>query len=317
MGDVVCESTVFEDFEMNFFLANIFCLFPAFFSTSDTCHPQNRIQTVMSTMKGVLPVKEGVQTAETAHRRAGKEKRNVQKKHTKRARITRSSTTSRITQKTPDAPPIKPTDGSTESDSRARSKPTASKKSELDLILDGLQSYYQTQKDLKADFVQTYTYVKMGRKKISKGRVFFKTPHRMRFDYQSPHRKLIISDGQTLWIYEPDQFQAFKRDLRGSQLPVAMTFMSGQGDLRAEFTGKLLSKESGKAIIELIPKANEGDYRALRLEVDLKTFAVHSSTVVDPVGNLNEIRFSKLATNTDLPDAGFRFQVPAGVTVIE
>ena len=93
--------------------------------------------------------------------------------------------------------------------------------------------------------------------------------------------------------------------------------MSGQGDLRAEFTGKLLSKESGKAIIELIPKANEGDYRALRLEVDLKTFAVHSSTVVDPVGNLNEIRFSKLATNTDLPDAGFRFQVPAGVTVIE
>ena len=100
----------------------------------------------------------------------------------------------------------------------------------------------------------------------------------MRFDYKSPHRKLIISDGQTLWIYEPDQFQAFKRDLRGSQLPVAMTFMSGQGDLRAEFTGKLLSKKNGKAIIELIPKANEGDYRALRLEVDLKNFAVQSST---------------------------------------
>ena len=127
MSCVVCESTVFEDFEMNLFLANVVCLFPAFFSTSDTCHPQNRIQTVMSTMKGVLPVKEGVQTAETAHRRAGKEKRNVQKKHTKRARITRSSTTSRITQKTPDAPPIKPTE-EVQNQIARHGEPTASRR---------------------------------------------------------------------------------------------------------------------------------------------------------------------------------------------
>ena len=52
-------------------------------------------------------------------------------------------------------------------------------------------------------------------------------------------------------------------------------------------------------------------------DMDAATFAVVSSTVVDPVGNLNTVTFSDFETNKGLPDKGFDFTPPAGVRVIE
>jgi|GEM_PF-230035 len=312
---------------MTFFFANLFCVLPAVLGQTTDCTKPNGLAEVIQELRSQSS---GFDTQKTRDSRSAHIEKTQLKQPRKRTfrpgrKPSRSSASGRITQKvTPPPSTVKSIVQKTQEQGKADGIKTASaapktapSQSEFDRILDGLQAYYRQQKDLKADFVQTYTYVKMGRKKVSTGRVFFKTPHRMRFDYQTPARKLIISDGQTLWIYEPDQFQAFRRNLKGSQLPVAMTFMSGQGDLRAEFTGQIISQNNESAIIELVPRKNEGDYQSLRLDIDAQTFAVRSSTVVDPVGNLNEIRFKNLQANTNLPEAGFRFQVPEGVSVVE
>lgn len=184
-------------------------------------------------------------------------------------------------------------------------------------VVDGIQRFYAQTKDLKAEFTQTYTYKVYGRKQVSHGTVFFKKPRMMRWDYRAPTPKLFVADGATLWVYEPEEAQVFKRSLAKSQLPVALTFMTGEGNLAAEFDAKLLPPPDPKSwIVELIPKRNEGEYKALRLVVDRETFAVRSSTVIDPVGNTNHVVFRDVKTNLGLPDAGFRFQPPKGVRVI-
>jgi chaperone LolA len=201
-----------------------------------------------------------------------------------------------------------------------KQEPTVPKKrSEIDRVIDGIQTFYQSAQDLRADFKQTYTYVQMGRKQRKSGRVFFKTPNRMRWDYQKPVAQVFVSDGQTLWVYQPEEAQVFKQDLRASQLPVALTFMSGKGELRSEFTPRLLTGKSdvNHHVVELIPKANEANYKAVILTVLRSDFSVVESTVIDPVGNINRLRFSKMTQNSGIPNRAFEFKVPKGVQIID
>ncbi|MCA9542845.1 MAG: outer membrane lipoprotein carrier protein LolA, partial [Myxococcales bacterium] len=161
---------------------------------------------------------------------------------------------------------------------------------ELAAVIDGIQAFYGTAQDLKADFEQTYTYKVYGRKQRSTGKVFFKKKGKMRWDYQAPEPKVFVADGDTLWVYEPEQSQVFKRGLKQAQLPVALSFMSGEGKLTDEFDATLLPDPApGRKLIELVPKRDAGEYRALRLEVDAATHAVQASTVIDPVGNTNHL----------------------------
>lgn len=187
---------------------------------------------------------------------------------------------------------------------------------EVKRVLDGIQAFYANATDLKAAFTQTYSYKVYGRKQVSKGKVFFKKPRMMRWDYKSPVSKVFVADGKTLWVYEPEENQAFKQSLADSQLPVALTFMSGEGQLADEFDARLMQSPSDLFTVELIPKRHAGDYRSLLLKVDRQTFQVRSSTVVDPVGNTNQVDFTDVKINTGVADGAFRFSPPEGVRVI-
>lgn len=187
---------------------------------------------------------------------------------------------------------------------------------EVTRVLDGIQAFYADARDLKASFTQTYTYKVYGRTQVSSGRVFFKKPRMMRWDYKAPVAKVFVADGKTLWVYEPEENQAFRRDLASSQLPVALTFMSGEGRLADEFDARLVQSPADVYAVELIPKRHAGDYKSLLLKVDRQTFAVKASTVVDPVGNTNQVVFSDVQTNAGLADSAFQFSPPKGVRVI-
>jgi len=183
-------------------------------------------------------------------------------------------------------------------------------------VLAGIQAYYAGAQDLKAKFAQHYTYKVYDRTQVSSGKVFFKKPRMMRWDYQKPAQKVFVADGKTLWVYEPEEGQVFKRDLADSQLPVALTFMSGEGELGKAFDATLTDESDADFVLELIPKKSAADYQKLVLKVDRTTFQVRESIVIDPVGNINRVVFTGIETNGGLPDRGFRFTPPKGVRVI-
>ena len=87
-------------------------------------------------------------------------------------------------------------------------------------MLGKVQRFYNNAQTFQARFHQRYHYRIYRRVKHSVGRVFFKKPGMMRWDYETPTQRLFISDGDTLWVYEPEDAQAFRRSLRNAQLPV-------------------------------------------------------------------------------------------------
>jgi len=192
---------------------------------------------------------------------------------------------------------------------------------ELDAVVDRVQRRYDGAADFRARFTQTLTSAAMGRKTSSAGTVMFKKPGRMRWDYEKPERATYVSDGALLWLYEPEDRQAFKQALKASQLPAALAFLTGKGKLAAEFdiavAGKTPYGTAGDYLLTLSPKVAEPQVKTILFVVDPRTFDVRESVITDGQGNTNDLTFADIRMGTRIPDAEFHFAPPAGVRVID
>ena len=188
-------------------------------------------------------------------------------------------------------------------------------------VVAEVQKRYDSAADFRARFTQTLTSSALGRKTNSAGEVMFKKPGRMRWDYEKPEKSSYITDGGVLWLYEPDDKQAFKQKLESSQLPAALSFLTGKGKLATEFditfAGKSPYGSPGDYLLSLSPKAPQAQLKAILFVVDPRTFDVRESVITDGQGNVNDLVFADIRVNTRVPDALFKFTPPAGTRVID
>ncbi|MCA9562796.1 MAG: outer membrane lipoprotein chaperone LolA [Myxococcales bacterium] len=184
-------------------------------------------------------------------------------------------------------------------------------------IVAGVQAFYDGVEAYHADFVQTYENVAIGEGQEAAGHVYFLKPGRMRWDYTGPQEKYLISDGEILWIYEPEFQQAARLNLAESDLPTAVRFLMGEGELSGDFDIEQRERcDEGRYCLELTPIHSEGQYRQLRMVVDADTYQVHETVVIDPIGNTNRFVFANMRTTDPLPAENFEFEPPEGTRVL-
>jgi outer membrane lipoprotein carrier protein len=189
-------------------------------------------------------------------------------------------------------------------------------------VIERVQKRYDGAKDFRARFNQTLTNAAFARKTSSSGEVLLKKPGRMRWNYAQPEPKMYLADGNALWLYEPEDKQAFKQDLKVSQLPAALAFLTGQGKLTTEFDIALAGSKTPYGtprdyVLSLSPKAPQAQVKTILFVVDPATFNVRESVITDQQGNVNDLLFSDIRVNTNVPDATFRWAPPAGVRLID
>ena len=204
----------------------------------------------------------------------------------------------------------------------APAKPKAAEaRLELQEVISRMQSRYDQAKDFQAHFSQKYTRSVVGRVTVSSGQVHFKKPGRMRWDYDQPEARMFLSTGQVLWLYEPTEKQAFKQDLKTSQLPAALAFLMGKGRITDEFEVSASSDSRyGRPEdyrLALQPKKPQSTYKSIVFVVDPQDFLVRESVLVDQQGNANHFIFSDLKINAKVGDEVFRWSPPSGVRVID
>ena len=81
-------------------------------------------------------------------------------------------------------------------------------------VLRKLQRMYQETVDFSADFVQVTLLKATNRQVQYSGRVHFKKPGKMRWDYNVPKGQTIVVDGKFLWFYQPEEKQVIKSPLQ-------------------------------------------------------------------------------------------------------
>jgi len=188
-------------------------------------------------------------------------------------------------------------------------------------VVERVQKKYDGAADFRASFNQTLTNGTFKRRSSSTGEVLLKKPGRMRWNYKTPETKTYVSDGDVLWLYEPEDKQAFKQELKGSQLPAALAFLTGKGKLADEFDIALAKDPpvgtSRDYVLALSPRQPQAQVKSLLFVVDPDSFFVRETFIVDAQGNTNDILFTDVKINVRLPESTFHFTPPAGVRVVD
>ena len=192
----------------------------------------------------------------------------------------------------------------------------------LEEVVEHVQATCARTQDLSARFHQTVSYRSLGQVKEGQGVFLLKRPAKIRWEYQKPEPRLIMTDGKTLWDYSPIDRQVrveeFRADL-SSRLP--MSFLAGDCQLRREFSIAALEHagtriSTNTKVLDLKPLRSDAGVTRVLLEVNLQTYTVEKTTVFDVAGNTNVLAFANLRLNPGLHDDQFQFTPPAGVTVV-
>ncbi len=182
-------------------------------------------------------------------------------------------------------------------------------------LMSRVQARYEQVTDFQASFRQVVTSRSPRRTFTRSGTVWFKRPGKMRWDYQVPDRVHYVSDGEVLWSYDVAEGTAWRLPVRNSDLYHALGFLTGTARLAEVFEGTVgPARPDGLVPLRLVPRQATDAYRAVTLFVDPRTGDTRETEVEDPIGNLSRIRFEN-PSFAPLPDSGFAFRPPKGVTV--
>lgn len=182
-----------------------------------------------------------------------------------------------------------------------------------------VQSRYDGVRDLEARFTQKSRSVAFGgagQQMEASGVALFAKPGRMRWTYEKPEPSVVVSDGQTLWIYDPAAREVQEYAVgQGFLSGTAVQFLLGEGRILDAFEVRA-EQCVGEAVRLYLKPREEATYESLELLVSPTSGDVRGTAVVDLFGNRTDVTFESLQVNRNPPAERFRFQAEPGVRVL-
>jgi outer membrane lipoprotein carrier protein len=192
--------------------------------------------------------------------------------------------------------------------------------------LESLSQFLKQTQSGRAQFSQVVTSPTKAdmppRRKTSSGTFEFQRPQQFRFSYTKPFVQTMVSDGQTMWLYDADLNQVTLRKQSGGLGQTPAAFISSTGDLKtlqAEFHLKAEPDAEGLQWVSATPKTAEGTIQSLHLGFKVAAGAVPVLAILeilDGLGQTSRLSFQNFETNIKLSPDTFQFKPPAGAQVI-
>lgn len=147
------------------------------------------------------------------------------------------------------------------------------------------------------------------------GEMALQRPGRFRWTYDTPYEQLMVCDGDTIWVYDPDLAQVTKRPAQAALAGTPAALLSQRDALGDNFTIEDAGEVDGLQHVRLLPKSAGGDFRSI--ELWLMNGAPLRMRFHDTLGGQTEIEFHRIALNPELDSSLFRFVPPPGVEVVD
>lgn len=181
----------------------------------------------------------------------------------------------------------------------------------VDEVIQRVQNFYAEVQTLRGEFIQE-TFFPHGQKEIRSGKLWIKKPGLFRWEYYTPEKFIIISDSRNLYVYYPEENQAYvypSGKALSSQL--ALGFMSGRGDLRKDL--KLESfkvHENNLWELNFLPAYQDSQIEKIAMKINLQSGEVREIILHYFSGERVKILFKNLEYNTNIANKLFEFQPP-------
>lgn len=196
-----------------------------------------------------------------------------------------------------------------------------------------LQDYYSQVQSLSFSFIQTTRGQMIGRPKTGKGNgLFVRTGsgEKMRWNYISPDRQVLISDGKTISMYFEELNQMIIAPVDKGQADLLFSFFAGQGPLENSFTildsepslaGEAEGASTDLKVIYLVPKNPDSQITIIHLYVTAESL-IRRIEFIDHFDTRTTINISNIAVDPFQPekqeeiDRLFSFTPPEGTEII-
>ena len=188
-----------------------------------------------------------------------------------------------------------------------------------------LEEHYRRPRTLQAVFLERFNEGKQ-QERVESGTVYFRRPGQMRWDYDSPEKKVFLVDGKNTWFYVPYDRTVTKSPVKeSSDWRTPLSLLTGKADL-SRMCSKidLVSQPgtpNGHAILRCLPKgqkdvSSQEAYTEVLLEVDTSSGELARIEIHQPGGIDLEYRFGNWQTDIPLNADLFKFQIPVGVAIV-
>ena len=182
-------------------------------------------------------------------------------------------------------------------------------------VLNAIESRYNHAKTLQIQFTETYTGHGRLRQHES-GQLSLRKPGRMRWDYAVPPGKLFLSDGKSVYLYTPEAKRVERMALKESEdMRAPLAFLLGKLDFVKEFRDFQMSGEAGNYLISAKANSDKLPYADIQMLVT-PGFEIRRLVVNGQDKSVLTYVFEQEKLNPALDDRQFKFQMPAGATLV-
>jgi outer membrane lipoprotein carrier protein len=186
---------------------------------------------------------------------------------------------------------------------------------DLESIVEDIQKRYESIETLQFEFSQELSLRGAEDFLEARGTALFKKPGMMKWEYLSPNEQQIVSDGETIWIFQIPFNQVIVSSFP-KERNVARDFLSGMGRLGEDFFIEPLTGSDDSYLLKLTPRESQSNTTGLIIKVDKSTSMVQEFTNFDLLGNATKITISKVEINPGLSSDLFTFKIPEGAKVV-
>lgn len=183
---------------------------------------------------------------------------------------------------------------------------------------EDLQQRLSGYQSARAEFSQFALSSDGDRAEESEGHFFVARPDRFRWVTDTPFVQEIVSDGESIWIYDPDLDQVTRRTANAQGNSAPALILNGQiAELQQQFNIQRIDEgEAGSALFELQPLNLEGS-TFTRIRLMFEQNRLSELSMEDSLGQRSMLVLHDLEYDPELPQGVFEFTLPEGADLIE
>lgn len=177
-----------------------------------------------------------------------------------------------------------------------------------------LKKFYKDTHAMRADFYQVVTDRQGQKIQEVYGQMQLQRPNKFRWDYKKPFEQQIISDGTSVWLYDPELAQVTVRSLSKALGASPAALLAGEDTLDKNFKLVTAYRKGNLEWVSSNPKDSESGFN--KISLGFKGESLQEMDMIDSFGHQTRIVFSHLQQNPVIDAQAFFFKPPKGVDVV-
>ena len=178
-----------------------------------------------------------------------------------------------------------------------------------------LRSFVEDVRTFSANYEQVQTDDSGEVLQRSSGRMALSRPGKFRWTYDTPYEQLMVCDGESIWVYDPDLAQVTRRPAEAALTGTPAALLAQRASLSDSFTIEDGGRSDGLQGVRLLPVQADSDFKSI--ELWLRDGAPVRMRFHDQLGGQTEVRFTQLSVNQAIDAAQFQLTPPAGAEVVD